>query len=93
MHKEQFPLSSVAPFPSARNQRAKIIAFCCCRCFCIVRSFDEEDFLEYSHPVLFCLIRKRSFEPFVCFWVLFARDRALLLVSVIRFKCSHWLYC
>ena len=38
--------------------------------FCTVRSFEEEDFLENSHPVLFCLIKKRSFfKPFVCFWI------------------------
>ena len=30
-------------------------------CFCIVCSFEKEDFLEHLHPVLFCLIRKCSF--------------------------------
>ena len=29
--------------------------------FCIVRSFEKEDFLENSHPVWFCLIEKHSF--------------------------------
>ena len=29
-------------------------------CVCIVRSFEKENFLEKSHPALFCLIKKRS---------------------------------
>ena len=50
--------------PCARIQLAKVKWIVC---FCIVRSFEKEDFLENSHPVLFCLIKKGSFKPFV-FW-------------------------
>ena len=28
-------------------------------------TFEKEDFLENSYSVLFCLIKKRSFSPFV----------------------------
>ena len=44
-------------------------------CFCVVRSFEEEDFLENSRPVLFGLSKKRSFEPFECFWIFFFSER------------------
>ena len=43
-------------------------------CFCIVRRVEKEDFLENSHFVLLCLIKKRSFEPFVCFWIVCAES-------------------
>ena len=29
----------------------------------------KKDFLQTSHPVLSCLIKKYSFEPFVYFWI------------------------
>ena len=36
--------------------------------FVLYVALEKEDFLENSHPVLFCLIEKCSFEYFVCFW-------------------------
>ena len=30
-------------------------------CVCMYAALKSEDFLEYSHPALFCLIKKRSF--------------------------------
>ena len=40
----------------------------------VIRSFEKEDYLENSHLVLFCLIKKRSFEPFVCYLDLFSHN-------------------
>ena len=50
--------------PSGRTQLAAAKSFVC---VCIVRGFEEEDSLETLHSVLFCLIKKRSVEPYVRF--------------------------
>ena len=55
------PFTSVScPLLSARIQTAKDFSDLFAN-FCTVRSFEKEDFLEISHPILFCLIKKRSF--------------------------------
>ena len=63
------------PLPSARIQWEKILSELFV-CFCIVRSFETEDFLETSHAVLFWLIKKRFFFcvcvlffNLLCFWM------------------------
>ena len=50
--------------PSGRTQLAAAKLFVCVG---IVRGFEEEDFLANLHSVLFCLIKKRSVEPYVRF--------------------------
>ena len=54
----QYKNRQTSTLPHARIQLAAAKWFVC---FCIVRSFEKEDFLEKSHPVLFYLVKKRSF--------------------------------
>ena len=65
-------VSVLYPLPSARIQLSKV------NCFYIVPSCEKEDFLENSYPVLFCLIKKISFECFVCSWIFSEAAQALL---------------
>ena len=47
-------------------------------CFCIVDGFEKEDSLENLHSVLFRLIKKRSVQPFACFWSFSERRQSAL---------------
>ena len=53
-----------------------------------MRSVEEEDFLESSHPVLFCLINRLPVEPFVCFWRDNVKKWASLSMSELLTKAS-----
>ena len=78
------------PLPSARIQLAKnkwIVFFVFCF-FCIVHSFEQEDFLEKSHSIWFCLIKKRFFLNLVC---VFGSNNHQILKNYILNVADTWL--
>ena len=53
----------------------------------------KEDFLENSHPVSLCLIKKRSFEPLVCFCAELVFVVVFVVVVVVVVAVVGWWWC